>query len=108
MDNSLKKNGQKRQNQTLPYRQRTENKRLTANRGEALKRIAPQNQNQNPRIAYAKGRVKPLARLLRCATALRVTAPHGCGSRRLVCPKGSLSARPHVPKPPETPRDRIL
>ena len=33
-------------------------------------------------------------RLLRCATALRVTAPHGCGSRRLVWPKGSLSARP--------------
>ena len=31
-------------------------------------------------IAYAKGRVKPLARLLRCATALRVTAPLGCGS----------------------------
>ena len=28
-----------------------------------------------PRIAFAKGRVKPLARLLRCATALRVTAP---------------------------------
>ena len=28
-----------------------------------------------PRIASAKGRVKPLARLLRCATALRVTAP---------------------------------
>ena len=35
-------------------------------------------------IAYAEGRVKPLTRLLRCATALRVTAPHGCGSRRLV------------------------
>ena len=41
---------------------------------------SPQNQNQNPRIAYAEGRVKPLARLLRCATALRVTAPLGCGS----------------------------
>ena len=36
--------------------------------------------NQNPRIAYAERRVKPLARLLRCATALRVTAPLGCGS----------------------------
>ena len=45
-------------------------------------------------IAYAKGRVKPLARLLRCATALRVTAPLGCGSRRVVLPKGSLSASP--------------
>ena len=32
-----------------------------------------------PRIASAKRRVKPLARLLRCATALRVTAPLGCG-----------------------------
>ena len=39
-------------------------------------------------IASAKGRVKPLERLLRCATALRVTAPLGCGSRRLVWPKG--------------------
>ena len=37
-----------------------------------------------PRIAAAERRVKPLARLLRCATALRVTAPHGEGSRRLV------------------------
>ena len=35
-------------------------------------------------IAYAERRVKPLTRLLRCATALRVTAPLGCGSRRLV------------------------
>ena len=33
-------------------------------------------------IAYAERRVKPPARLLRCATALRVTAPLGCGSRR--------------------------
>ena len=74
--------GPKRQNQALPYRQRIENKRLTANRGAAGKRIAPQNQNQNPRIAYAERRVKPLARLLRYATALRVTAPLGCGSRR--------------------------
>ena len=50
--------------------------------------------NPKPLIAYAERRVKPLARLLRCATALRVTAPLGCGSRRLVWPKGSLSARP--------------
>ena len=40
--------------------------------------------NPKPRIASAEGRVKPLARLLRCATALRVTAPLGYGSRRLV------------------------
>ena len=65
-------------------------------RGRA--RPLPKRQNQNlPRIAYAERRVKPLARLLRCATALRVTAPHGCGSRRLVWPKGSLSARPNGP-----------
>ena len=38
--------------------------------------------NPKPRIASAERRVKPLARLLRCATALRVTAPLGCGSRR--------------------------
>ena len=36
--------------------------------------------NQTARIAYAERRVKPLARLLRCATALRVTAPLGYGS----------------------------
>ena len=36
--------------------------------------------NPKPRIAAAKGRVKPPARLLRCATAPRVTAPLGCGS----------------------------
>ena len=29
----------------------------------------------------------------------RPAAPCGCGSRRLVCPKGSLSARPHGPPP---------
>ena len=45
-------------------------------------------------IAFAERRVKPLTRLLRCATALRVTAPLGCGSRRLVWPKGNLSASP--------------
>ena len=33
-----------------------------------------------PRIAAAERRVKPLARLLRRATAPRVTAPLGCGS----------------------------
>ena len=38
-------------------------------------RGAVQNPNQTARIAYAERRVKPLARLLRCATALRVTAP---------------------------------
>ena len=39
----------------------------------------------NPKtgIVSAEGRVKPLARLLRCATALRVTPPLGYGSRRL-------------------------
>ena len=52
-----------------------------------------------PRIASAEGRVKPLARLLRCATALRVTAPLGYGSRRLVWPKGTF--RPvHTARPP--------
>ena len=62
---------------------RLENKRLTPYRGGSASG-SPQNPNPNPnpnpRIAYAERRVKPLARLLRCATALRVTAPHGCGS----------------------------
>ena len=57
-------------------------------------------------IASAEGRVKPLARLLRCATALRVTAPLGYGSRRLVWPKGSLSARQARPENP--PRGVLL
>ena len=39
--------------------------------------------NPKLRIAVAEGRVKPLTRLLRCATALRVTAPLGYGSRQL-------------------------
>ena len=52
-------------------------------------------------IASAEGRVKPLARLLRCATALRVTVPLGYGSRRLVGPKGSLPG----PKPITDPAD---
>ena len=50
--------------------------------------------------------IRPAARLLRCATALRVTAPLGCGSRRLVWPKGSLSARPHGPPPPFPSREQ--
>ena len=57
-------------------------------------------------IAYAERRVKPLARLLRCATVLRVTAPLGCGSRRLVWPKGNLSAR--QARPENTPRGVLL
>ena len=56
--------------------------------------------NQNPRIAYAERRVKPLARLLRCATALRVTAPPCCGSSIWYGRKGTFSARPHGPNAP--------
>ena len=51
-------------------------------------------------IASAERRVKPLTRLLRCATSLRVTAPLGYGSRRLVWPKGSLPARQARPECP--------
>ena len=82
--------GPKRQNQTLPYRQRTENKRLTANRGAAGKRT----RHSKPRIVYAERRVKPLARLLRCATAPAGDSATRLRLRRLVWPKGSLSARP--------------
>ena len=64
----------------------TEKKDLRHTAAERGKRtdnkINLRNQNQNPRIAYAERRVKPLARLLRCATALRVTAAHGGGSQR--------------------------
>ena len=38
-------------------------------------------------IASAEGRVKPLARLLRCATALRVTPLPPLRLKRLVWPK---------------------
>ena len=40
---------------------------------QTAERRASGRGNQNHRIAYAERRVKPLARLLRCATALRVT-----------------------------------
>ena len=93
----------KRQNQNLPYRKRTKNKRLTETAAERARgpttKPNPKPESK-PRIAAAERRVKPPARLLRCATALRVTAPLGCGSRRLVWPKGSLPARPHSPPPP--------
>ena len=59
-------------------------------------------------IGSAKGRVKPLARLLRFATALRVTAPLGYGSRRLVWPKGSLLARQARPECPGLGRGVML
>ena len=60
----------------------------------------PSGPTTKPRIAAAEGRVKPLVRLLRCAMALRVTVPLGCGSRRLVWPKGSLPARQTRPECP--------
>ena len=45
------------------------------------------------------------ATLIRYATALRVTAPLGYGSRRLVWPKGSF--RPvHTARPPLFPREQ--
>ena len=56
--------------------------------------------NLKPRIASAKGRVKPLARLLRCATVLRVTSPLGYGLGGWYGRKGNLSARPHGPNLP--------
>ena len=67
-----------------------------------------------PRIAAAEGRVKPLARLLRCATALRVTAPLGCGlggwyGRKV--PFRPLHTAPSKPDnqddPPPFPRIRV-
>ena len=64
-------------------------------------------ENRTPEIASAKGRVKPLARLLRYATALRVTPPHLLRLKALVWPKGTF--RPvYGPNPPQTPRERIL
>ena len=79
----------------------TQNKRLAPYRGAADKRIVPKpnpKPESNPQIAYAERRVKPLARLLRCATALRVTAPLGCGSGVWYGRKGAF--RPvHGPKP---------
>ena len=67
-------------------------------RGETGKRTDNKNRNQNPRIASAKGRVKPLARLLRCATAAGDSAPR-LRLKRLIWPKGSFQriARPEIP-----------
>ena len=63
------------------------------------KRITPKPESKPP-DSLRREASQAATRLLRCATALRVTAPHGCGSRRLVWPKGSLSARPHGPNTP--------
>ena len=90
---------------SLPARRATNSRYVCAHHTAAERgkrtdnKINPKPESK-PRIAYAEGRVKPLARLLRCATALRVTAPHGCGSGVQVCPKGSLSGRPHGPNAP--------
>ena len=51
-------------------------------------------------IAYAERRVKPLTRLLRCATALRVTAPLGCGSDGWYGRKGTFPAQQARPECP--------
>ena len=77
VDNSLKEKEKppkreltpprKRQNQNLPYRYRTENRRLIENRG-GTEGNGTTKTNPKPRIAAAE--------------------------RRLVWPKGSLSARP--------------
>ena len=76
-------------------RLKTKDLRRTAERRTSGSHQNPtQNQNQNPRIAAAERRVKPLARLLRCATALRVTAPLGCGSGGWYGRKVSFRLRP--------------
>ena len=62
----------------------------------------------NPPDSLRRGASQAATRLLRFATALRVTAPLGYGSRRLVWPKGSLSARPHGPTPPFSPREQYV
>ena len=74
---------------------KTKDLRHTAAARASGPRQKTQNQNQNPRIAYAERRVKPLARLLRYATALRVTAPHGCGSGGWYGRKVPFGASPH-------------
>ena len=71
---------QKGKTKTFLIGKRLKTKDLQKTSDGSGKRPRHQNQNQNPRIAYAERRVKPLARLLRCATALLVTAPLGCGS----------------------------
>ena len=60
-----------------------------------------QNQNQNTRIAYAERASQAATRLLRFATALRVTAPLGCGS-------DSWYGRKVPFGPSERPGDRLI
>ena len=73
MDNSLKtKEKPPKRGANAPPKRQTG--------GETEETRRQQTPNPKPRIASAQGRVKPLARFLRCATALRVTAPLGCGS----------------------------
>ena len=91
MDNSLKTKEKptgsggltppaKHKPKTFPIGKELKTKDLRQTAAERGKRDRIQTTQTRTRIAAAKGRVKPLARLLRCATALRVTAPLGCGS----------------------------
>ena len=94
MDNSLKtkekppESGEadaprKRQTKTFLIGKELKTKDLRQTAERRASGSHPKTRIKTPGLAYAEGRVKPLARLLRCATALRVTAPLGCGSRRL-------------------------
>ena len=63
------------------------------------------DQKTKPRIAFAERRVKPLARLLRCATTLRVTPFPRCGSRRWPGQTGEgAAATPHPRRSTTSPR----
>ena len=56
--------------------------------------------SKNPGDSLHSGARQGALRLLRYATALRVTPPHLLRLKALVWPKGSLPARPHGPEPP--------
>ena len=79
MDNSLKRKHPREGLTPLPEKAKPktfligkELKQKTYGKPRRIGQAArQQNQNQNPRIAYAEGRVKPPARLLRRATAPR-------------------------------------
>ena len=104
VDNSTGNQNQKTKTKTFLIGKRLKTKDLrhtaartgkrTDNKTQPMRKAAPDS--------LRAGAGQAATRLLHCATALRVTAPLGCGSRRLVWPKGSPfgpSTRPETPTP---------
>ena len=72
---------------------KTKDLRQTAERRASGSAPTPKPESKPP-DSLRREASQAATRLLRCATALRLTAPLGCGSRRLVWPKAGFRLRP--------------